>query len=175
MPIPWLDRATIRPAVPGRFADGEADPAVVAPCLDSDRSVRRARGRAVLHRILHQRLEDERRDERVLNVRIEVHRHVETVFESHRLQLQVPFDERQLLLEADFLMIDVIEGQPEQVAEPLDHQARRARLALDVRGDGVECVEEKMRLQLRPKDVQARLGEQAFELGRSDEAVLQVF
>ena len=65
--------------------DGEADSAIVAPRLDRNRSVCRTRGRAVLDRVFNQRLQNERRDQRVLHLRIEVHRDIEPVLEPHCL------------------------------------------------------------------------------------------
>jgi len=47
----------------------------------------------------------------------------------------------------------------QQIAQTLDHGARLLRLGLHLRRDGVECIEEKMGVQLHTQSVKARFRE----------------
>jgi len=49
------------------------------------------------------------------------------------------------------------ERQAKQIAQVLDHSARQPRIALDLRRDGVERIEEEMRIKLHTQRIQARL------------------
>ena len=54
----------------------------------------------------------------------------------------------------------------QQLAQPRDHAPHAARVALDERRDGVERVEEEVRVELRAQRVEPRLGELVRELDR---------
>src|SRR5262249_15827575 len=55
------------------------------------------------------------------------------------------------------------ERQAEKVAQMFDHAPGKLRVPFQLRGDGVEGIEEKMRIQLHSKRVQTRLGQVLFQ------------
>ena len=105
---------------------------------------------------------------------VDVEHHVEAILVPDLLQLHVAIDEGQFPLQRDHLILGVVEGEAQQVAELFEHPAGRARRALDVRRDGVERVEQEMRVELGAERVEARLGQQPFELRRPDRAVARL-
>ena len=80
-------------------------------------------------------------------------------------QFELPF-ERHLLLRA------AAERSPQQLAELPDHVHRRLVIvAPHQRGDGVERIEEEVRIELHAQRLEPRLGHAGLELGRAQPQV----
>ena len=124
--------------------------------------------------VLDERLQKEVGHGGTRHLRVDAHPHVEPVGEPHELELDVAIDEHQLALERDLLFVGVLERQPQQVAELLDHQPRLARRAFDVGGNRIQRVEQEMRIELRAQRREPRLGQRPLQIGRADLAILQI-
>ena len=112
--------------------------------------------------IFNQRLHDETRYKRVLHLGGDLSFDAQVFCETNLLDREVVVEKSQFLRQWNFLPVPRIERQAKQIAQMLDHSARQPRIALDVRRDGVERVEEKMRVKLHAQRIQARLRKAAF-------------
>ena len=89
---------------------------------------------------------------------------VETVAEARLLDLEVLGQEVELLLERHFLHADASQREAQQVAEPRQHRVGGVDVAVHQRRDGVQRVEQEMRLQLPLQRLQLRLDQPRLEL-----------
>ncbi len=124
-------------------------------------------------RVLHQRLEEEIRHPRVARFRVDVDRHAQPVAEAQAHDLHVALQEVELRLQRHFLRADVLEGHAQQVAQRGDHRIRAAHVLVHQRRDGVQGVEEEVRLELHAQHVELRLREPRLELGCAERAVFR--
>src|SRR5262249_1879773 len=83
---------------------------------------------------------------------------------AHSLNFQIPFKELQLLRQPHLLNTDILERQPEQVAQPCYHTVGGLRVLVNQRGDGVQGVEEKMRMELHRQRLELSLRKLRGEL-----------
>src|SRR5690606_21333124 len=83
--------------------------------------------------------------------------------EPDLLDGEVVVHEADLVGEGDERARAGVEGVPEDARQPLDGALGLARLLLDERGDGVERVEEEVRVDLRAERDELRLGALADE------------
>ena len=82
------------------------------------------------------------------------------------LDRQIQAQEFQLPPERHLLRLDVVERDPEQIAEPRNHGfGLRRPLLLDQHHDGAERVEEEVRLQLHLERAQLRGGQLPCQVG----------
>jgi hypothetical protein len=107
----------------------------------------------------------------VTRFRVDVDRDAEPVAEAERHDLHVPLQKVELRLERHFLRADVLQRHAQQVAERGDHGVRAADVLVHQRRDGVQRVEEKVRLELHAQHLQ-RVREARLELRSSDRASL---
>jgi hypothetical protein len=120
---------------------------------------------AVTNRILHQRLENELRNQRVANRRIDRPAHLQSVGKTHLLNRQVFFDELQLLLERDLLSLTATQHLPQDAAEQFQHSRCVLRLLVpDEHGDRVQAVEQEVWIQLGAKRCEPRFGKLCRQL-----------
>ena len=126
----------------------------------------------VLHRVLDERLQDEVGDERRACVRGDVPLDPESIAVAHLLDLDVAAHEPQLLVERQVDRSSFVEQIPQQLTEP---DERVERLVLPVapheHRDGVQRIEQEVRLQLRLERGEARALELRLELRRAEIAV----
>lgn len=108
-------------------------------------------------------LEQEGGDEAIEGVRVEIGFELEPVPEAELLNVAVEFEEAHLLAQRGFLLGGLAEGKPEEVAEGDEHFLGGAGVLTEQGGDGIECVEEKMGLELGLEGVEAGPGEVGFE------------
>ena len=121
---------------------------------------------AVLDGIFDERLQQKVGDERVQRLRLDVEYHCQTVAEARLFDLQILGEEVELLLERHFLHADALQRHAQQIAEPRDHGVRGIDVAMHQRRDGVERVEQEVRLHLPLQGVQPRLDQPGLELRR---------
>src|SRR5579864_7865192 len=95
--------------------------------------------------ILHQRLHDEARHQRELHLRGDLYFDAQIFRETNLLDRDVVLEKSELLRQRNLLFVPRLERQAEQIAQVLDHRACQLRIALHLRGDGVERIEEEMR------------------------------
>ena len=72
-----------------------------------------------------------------------------------------------------YLLVHIVERGPQQVAEPGDHAVGQLHILMDQRRNGVERVEQEMRMQLHLQDLQLCLGQFRLQL-RRDQFALHV-
>src|SRR5215204_1094062 len=92
---------------------------------------------------------------------------------AHALDLQVEGQELKLLLERDLLRAGVLQGETEEVAQSSDHAVGRVRVAVQEGGDGVERVEEEVRMELHLEGFELRLRELRLEPRRAQLALAE--
>jgi hypothetical protein len=91
----------------------------------------------VQHRVLDERLQQQRRDACVEKARVgDVDLGAEAIAEANLLQIEVVADERELLADGDYVAIDVQRAR-EELAQFADRRARRGRIGVDERREGV--------------------------------------
>ena len=123
---------------------------VAAVGLHADRPPSRLPRDPVLDGVLHHRLEEERRDERVADRVVHVEGNREAVLEAGPLDLEVPAAEVDLLGERDERRGVGVEGDAEDLSEPDQRGDGEGRVGADQREDRVQGVEEEMGVDLRP-------------------------
>ena len=116
------------------------------------------------HRVLHDRLEDEHRHERVARRWFDVDARPKPLAEADLLDLEIAFRERQLVGQPDLLMFAGIERRAQQLADARQRAVRRLDVAVHQLRDRMQRVEEKVRLQLRRQQIHARLHQQRVRL-----------
>ena len=108
-------------------------------------------------RVLDQRLNEHRRNGGVLHLGSDIHLDLELIAETNLLDLEVMLKKGELFSQRDLLPVLRLQRHAQQIAEMLDHAAGQLRIALHVRRDGIERVEEKMRIELHSQGVEPRL------------------
>ena len=173
MPIP--ERGPRSRSLGARAVVGHAElePAVRPARTDHHAAARRPRADGVLERVLHQRLQQERRHRRVVQPGRDVPAHLEPVAEAGLLDLQIEPQESQLLLQRRLLPVAVEQRHPQEIGELHDHPSRRGGIVADQHGDRVEGVEEKVRLELRLQGAELGLGQLRLESRHGDLALAQ--
>ena len=119
------------------------------------------------HGVLHQRLEQELRHRRVQDCPIDLEGGHQAVGKPDRLDPQVLSNELELLAERHLKGAVRPHDPPQHVAQLLEHAAGRGGVPVaHDDGDGVQAVEQKMRLQLGPERGHSRFGELGLEPSR---------
>src|ERR1051326_1184840 len=122
---------------------------------------------AVLERVLHDRLEDEMRHERVERVGRDVAHRAQASLKADLHDLDVAVEQLHLLAQRHLARGARVDGAAEELAEARDHLARAGGIALDHRRDRVERVEEEVRIDLHPQRVEPGLGELGLQQRRA--------
>src|SRR5581483_11718813 len=78
----------------------------------------------------------------------------------------------ELLTERDLLVRRTLDSVSQELAQPRDHAPNAAWIPLHERRDGVQGIEEKMRIQLHAERVEARFGELRSKLRRHAKRLL---
>ena len=98
--------------------------------------------------VLHDRLEQQHRHARPSDVVFDAKVDGKTIPEARILDLQIAVEDLELFLQRDLRAIFQIERHAEQVAEADDHGIGGGGIVVDQLGDGVQGVEEEVRLEL---------------------------
>src|SRR5215471_15063071 len=117
------------------------------------------------NRVFHEGLKNQVWSARIECFRRDAHPDLEPVGKAHSLDFQIPFEKLQLLRQAHLLNTDILERQPEQVAQSCDHTVGCLRVLVNQGRDGVQGVEEKMRMELHPERLQLSFRQLRGELG----------
>ena len=116
--------------------------------LDPDRPPLDAVGDAVLHGVLHQRLQQQRRHQAAQRPLIGLLQHAEPRAEAYLLDRQVAVGQGHFVPERHSLAAAQAQALPQEVPEQLAHPPRRLGVGRGQRADRVEAVEEKVRVEL---------------------------
>src|SRR5215471_20806463 len=117
---------------------------------------------AVLHGVLDDRLEHERRHQDAARGLLDLEANRKPRTETNPLDVEVSAHEIELALERDLVQIAAIENGGHQVGQPHDHGPCQRRVVVYQREERVERIEHEVRLKLRSDDRQ-------FEVARGDE------
>src|SRR5262245_3032904 len=131
-------------------ADRECQQLPVDGGVDRHRSDAELARQAVLHRVLHQRLQDQVRDELAETQRVDASLDAQALVESRALDVEVRGRDPELLLERDELLLGAVQDVAEDVSEALDALLRLVGIDVDELRDRVQAVEEEVRVDLRP-------------------------
>ena len=123
-------------------------------------------GHAVLDRVLDERLQQERGQQRIERLGFDVEPHDQSIGESRLLDFEVLREEIELRLQRAFVLAQVLERHAEQIAEAHQRAIRGVDVAMHQRRNRVQRVEQEVRLQLMLQRGHLRLDELGLELGR---------
>src|ERR1700747_2356583 len=114
--------------------------------------------------ILHDRLKNHAGDKSCQGVRIDLLRDSQIVAaEAGDFDIEVVIEKVELLAERHKGFV-LAQQAPQNIAELENHTASGIRIVANQRGNGIECVEQKMRIDLRGERVHARLEQQLLVL-----------
>jgi hypothetical protein len=145
---------------------------VVRARADADAPGIAAGADAVTNGILDERLQDEVRNWHVQDRLLDVDVDLEPVAEPRLLDVEVAPDELELATERHERAIAGGEGLAQEVAEPGDHLVGRLGILVHQLGNGVERVEEKVRVELHLQELETRRRQPCLEKRRSHLALL---
>ena len=94
------------------------------------------------------------------------------IVEADLLNVDVLLQERELLLQRDFVDADAVERHAQQVGELQGHVLGGFAVVAGQRGDGVQRVEQEVRLELDLQHFELRVGELRLELRGEQLALL---
>ena len=86
--------------------------------------------------------------------------------------LEILGEKVELRLKRDFLLTDVLKGKAQQVAQTRQRAVCGLDVAVHQRGDGVQRVEEEVRMELLLRRLELRLDQPRFELSGTERAIL---
>lgn len=157
-------------AVAVRFAvvgELEFDPPVPAGGAQRQVQRRAGRGDAVLEAVLDERLQQQRRNRRREHRRIAGVAELERVLVALARDAEVVLDERDLVREQRRRPLSGLDGVAQHVGEPFAEALRGRRIGLDEIGQGVERVEQEVRLHLRLQRAQLGARRRFLQLDRA--------
>src|SRR5215207_1418163 len=128
--------------------DAQLEPGVVACRRHDDVTRRRPWCDAMSNGILHERLQHEVRHHRVPRIGIDSEAHLEAILKADLLNLDVVREQVQLLRERHLLLARAAQRHTQQLTQAGHDTLRRVSIGRYERSDGVERVEEKMRMEL---------------------------
>src|SRR5688572_13018270 len=153
----------------GRQADAvvlhvEFEQGAVAAGAHGDLPRRGPGTNAVLDGVFDERLQQKVGDQRVQRLGLDVEYHRQTIAEPRLFDFQVLREEIELLLQRHFLHAHALQRHAEQIAQPRDHRVGGVDIAMHQRRNGVQRVEQKVRLHLALQGMQPRFNEPRFKL-----------
>jgi len=95
---------------------------------------------------------------------VHVELRAEPVLETHLLDVEIAAEKIQLARQRHLRRMALFQRQPQEVAEPRDHQPCLQWIGQRQRRDGVERVEQEVRLQLHAQGLQLGLRQLRFQL-----------
>ena len=135
---------------------------------------RAARADAVADGVFNQRLQNQVGDKRVEGARIDFGFDAKAIVEARLLNVDVLLQERELLMQRDFVHADAVERHAQQVGELERHVLGGFAVVASERGDGVQRVEQEVRLELDLQHFELSVGQLRFEL-RGKQLALLIF
>src|SRR5947199_2582068 len=94
--------------------------------------------------VFDQWLENEIRDERVVERRLGIDGHIQLTLKANFHDVQISPHHLELAGERDLLLVAIAEGVAQEVAEPRDHPARPRRILIHERRHGVQRIEQEV-------------------------------
>src|SRR5262245_56645035 len=131
-------------------ADRERQQLAVDAGVDRHRADPELARPTVLYGVLHQRLQDQVRDQLAEAQRVDASLDAQALVESRALDVEVRGRDPELLLERDELLLGAVQDVAEDVSEALDARLRLVGIDVDELRDRVQAVEEEVRVDLRP-------------------------
>ena len=110
----------------------------------------------------------ERGHRRIEGIGCQIPHHLQSILKPDLLDLEVHPEEIGLLPERNHLMTGVIQREPEQAAKAGDHLVGGLGLGVHQLRDGVEGVEQEMRLQLHLEHLEMGLGQARLQVRRME-------
>lgn len=135
---------------------------------DGDDSGSVERFKAVADGILHERLEDERWDKRFERRWIDLEIDGQSVSEAGFFDVEVAREKGHFLAERGLVAVGGVERVAEQIAEPCDGAIGGLWVLMNERGDGVQCIEQKVGVELHAQGFESGLDELGFELSGAE-------
>ena len=119
---------------------------------------------AVAQGIFQQGLEDELRDERIVQCGVDVVADTQFFFVALLHQIQIQMRDLQFIGERDFVRARGAQRQAQQIAELREHHVGGFHVFIHHRRNRVQRIEEEMRLELEAQIFELRFGELRFQL-----------
>ena len=120
----------------------------------------------MLHCVLHERLHDHRRHACSTHVVVDAHVDGQARSKACPFDLEVGTDELELFVEERPLALAPSKRVPEYVGELFDRAVRDGWILVDEPRNGVQRIEEEMRIDLRPQRLQLRAARVQRQLTR---------
>src|SRR5688572_11960733 len=108
------------------------------------------------NRVLDERLQNQVRHERQPRPGLDLELDRQPLTESRTLDVEVRVEARELLLERDLILTGTFQGEAQQRVQLSQHPLGRAGCLVRELRDRVHAVEQKMRLELQPEELQLR-------------------
>src|SRR5208337_3035992 len=152
----------------------DLDPQLVEDLARRDANAARsaARADAVANGVLHQRLQEQVRHQRRQRDVLNVHLHLQPVLETRLLDVNVLLQEGQLAAERQFVDTDSVQREAQQVRQLQGHVLGGESVVAGQSGDGIQGIEQEMRLELDLQHLKLGVCELRFQLRRPQLAFL---
>src|ERR1019366_674934 len=131
---------------------------------DANPSGGEARAYAMANGILHQRLQNQVRDQGRSGVRLDIHFHPQAVLEACLLDVNIFLQEGQLATERHLVDADRVERQAQQVRQLQSHVFGGGTIVSGQGGDGIQGIEQEVRFQLNLQRLELRISQLGFQL-----------
>src|SRR5208337_2992215 len=167
----WRDRAETGKSL---AVVADLDPQLVEDLArrDANAAGSAARADAVANGVLHQRLQEQVRHQRRQSAGLNIHLHLQPVVEARLLNVNVLLQEGQLAAERKFVDADSIQREAQQVRQLQGHVLGGEAIVAGQRGDGIQGVEQEVRLKLDLQHLKLCVRELRFQLRRPQFALL---
>ena len=113
----------------------------------------------MLDRVLHEWLQQEAGHQRLAGPFAGGDAHLQAIAKTRPLDLDIAIEQRQLAIQRHAIDEPDIERLAQQMAQVADHALGRFGPLVDQLGDGVERVEQEVRLELHAQHLESRPGE----------------
>src|SRR5271165_1039617 len=167
----WRDQAVTGESL---SVVADLDPQLVEDLARRDANAARsaARADAVANGVLHQRLQEQVRHQRRQRDGLNIHVYLQPVLEARLLNVNVLLQEGQLAAERQFVDAHTVQREAQQVRQLQGHVLGGESIVAGQRGDGIQGVEQEVRLKLDLQHLKLRVGELRFQLRRLQLALL---
>src|SRR5215468_3383600 len=120
----------------------------------------------MLDRILDERLHDQRRYETAFALRVDIALDLQASAQSHSFDIEIAFCQSDLIGQSNALLRAELQRSTQEVRQQNAHPARRSRVGHNECIDGIETVEEKVRINLIPQSLQLGFTRKHLKLER---------
>ena len=146
-------------------------PSTAHPRADTDCPGCGPHGETMADRILDERLQNQMRHERESSTVVDLELHRQPFAEACALDVEIRIEARQLLLERHLVLAHTLERQPKQRVKLSEHSLGGFRSLVCELGDRVQTVEQEVRLELQPEELQLGAGQLDLEHVGPDRAI----